>query len=265
MSTIAEQARLSTDASRGQPTTPAAQPLLSVVVPVHNEQDSIRPNLEGMIGQLRDLTPSFEIVLVENGSTDATRSVIERLQESYPELRLLALAEADYGAALRAGMAAASGSVVASFDIDYWDVPFVRDAMMLVQHRFDIVIGSKNLRLSSDRRALARRVVSQGFRFALSVGFGLRVSDTHGIKVWKKSDLLWNLMHRVRFTQSLFDTELVLRAQQQGLRIVELPVEVTETRQSSWRLLRRVPSTALRLIALRVVLWREQRPPGESK
>jgi hypothetical protein len=168
---------------------------------------------------------------------------------------------ADYGAALRAGMEAAAGSVIASCDIDYWDVPFVRDAIMLVQHRFDIVIGSKNLRLSSDRRALVRRIVSQGFRFALNLGFGLRVSDTHGIKVWKVSNILERLMRQVRFTHSLFDTELILRAQRHGLRIVELPVEISETRRSSWKLLRRVPRTALELLALRAVLWRERKQP----
>lgn len=234
---------------------------LSVVIPVHNEQDTIRTNLEPMLRQLRELTASVEVLFVENGSTDNTRSVIEVLRESYPEVRLLALPIADYGAALRAGMESAAGTVIASFDVDYWDVPFVRDAVMLVQHRFDIVIGSKNLRLSSDRRALVRRIVSQGFRFAMSIGFGLRVSDTHGIKVWKQSNALRQLMQQGRFTHSLFDTELILRAQQHGLRIVELPVEVTETRRSSWKLLRRVPRTALEVVALRAILWRERKQP----
>jgi glycosyltransferase involved in cell wall biosynthesis len=238
---------------------PASPLLLSVVIPVHNEQETIRPNLEPMLRQLRELTASVEVLFVENGSTDNTRSVIEALRERYPEVRLLALPIADYGAALRAGMESAAGAVIASCDVDYWDVPFVRDAVMLVQHRFDIVIGSKNLRLSSDRRALVRRIVSQGFRFAMSTGFGLRVSDTHGIKVWKQSDALRQLMERVRFTHSLFDTELILRAQQHGLRIVELPVEVIETRRSSWKLVRRVPRTALEVVALRAVLWREQK------
>ena len=82
-----------------------------------------------MLRQLRELTTSLEIVFVENGSTDNTRSVIEALRETYPEVQLLALPIADYGGALRAGMENASGSMIASFDVDYWDVPFVRDAM----------------------------------------------------------------------------------------------------------------------------------------
>jgi len=262
MSVTVEIAPLPAEASTvALPPHPATGPLLSVVIPVHNEQETIRPNLEPMLRQLRELTTSLEILFVENGSTDNTRAVIEALRESHPEVRLLVLPVADYGAALRTGMEGASGSVIASVDIDYWDVPFVRDALMLVQHRFDIVIGSKNLRLSSDHRALLRRIVSRGFRVALSIGFGLRVSDTHGIKVWKQSCILRQLMQQVRFTHSLFDTELILRAEQHGLRIVELPVEVTETRRSPWKLVRRVPRTALELVALRFVLWREWKPP----
>jgi glycosyltransferase involved in cell wall biosynthesis len=236
----------------------AARPFMSVVIPVHNEQANVRPNVEPMLEQLRAVTPSLEIILVENGSTDDTRAVIEGLAAGCSQIRLLTMPVADYGAALRAGMEATNGDVIACFDIDYWDVPFVRDATMLVQHRFDIVIGSKNLRLSSDRRTLVRRGVSQGFRFALNFGFGLRVSDTHGIKVWKRSATLRQLMQHVRFTHSLFDTELILRAQRAGLRIVELPVEVAETRRSSWKLLRRVPRTALELVALRALLWHER-------
>jgi hypothetical protein len=166
---------------------------------------------------------------------------------------------ADYGAALRAGMAAAVGAAIVNFDIDYWDIAFLRDSWMLVQHRFDIVIGSKNLRLSWDGRSIGRRLLSQAFRFWLVVLFGLRVTDTHGIKTWRNSATLRQLMERVRFDRNLFDTELILRGQRAGLRIAELPVEVVESRRSSWGIVERIPRTLLDLIALRGLLWKERR------
>lgn len=232
---------------------------LSVVIPIHNESAILASHVDAMLAQLHPLAASFEIVLVENGSTDDTVRVARALAERCPEIRVVALAAANYGAALRAGMDAAAGAVIVNFDIDYWDIPFLRDAWMLVQHRFDIVIGSKNLRLSSDRRAILRRVVSQGFRVALNFGFGLRVTDTHGIKVWKCSATLRQLMGQVAFAGNVYDTELILRAQRAGLRIVELPVEIVETRRSSWGVLRRIPHTVFDLILLRAMLWKETR------
>ncbi len=227
---------------------------LSVVIPVHNEAALLPAVLAEMAQGLREFGKSFEIVLVENGSTG---EVARALCEQIPELRLEKLPEANYGRALRAGMRAARGERVVNFDIDYWDLAFLRDAYALAQHRFDIVIGSKNLLLSTDRRAFLRRCISQGFRIALRALFGLRVSDTHGIKLWRYSPELRALAERVRFDHHLFDTELILRAQRAGLRIVELPVEVRETRKPPWGILRRIPRAALDIVRLRVLLWRE--------
>jgi glycosyltransferase involved in cell wall biosynthesis len=245
------------------PLPPTAAPRagieLSVVIPIHNEIAILARTIDTMLAQLRPLTSSFEIVLVENGSTDGTARVARELAEHCPEVRVIALEAADYGAALRSGMAAAAGAAIVNFDLDYWDIPFLRDAWMLVQHRFDIIIGSKNLRLSSDGRSIGRRIVSQIFRICLNVVFRLRVTDTHGIKLWKNSAVLRQLMDRVRFDHHLFDTELILRAQRAGLRIAELPVEVVETRRSSWKLLNRIPRTLVDLIILRGLLWTEPR------
>jgi dolichol-phosphate mannosyltransferase len=116
-----------------------------VVIPIHNESAILASHVDSMLAQLRPLAASFEIVLVENGSTDDTARVARALAERFPEIRVVSLSAANYGAALRAGMDAAAGAVIVNFDIDYWDIPFLRDAWMLVQHRFDIVIGSKNL------------------------------------------------------------------------------------------------------------------------
>jgi hypothetical protein len=66
-------------------------------------------------------------------------------------------------------------------------------------------------------------------------------------------------MGQVAFAGNVYDTELILRAQRAGLRIVELPVEIVETRRSSWGVLRRIPRTVFDLILLRAMLWKETR------
>ncbi|MBI3389027.1 MAG: glycosyltransferase [Deltaproteobacteria bacterium] len=229
---------------------------LSVVIPIHNEAPLLRRAVTDLLAQLQPLGYSTELILVENGSTDGTAAVDRQLAREASAVRVIEQPEPNYGHALRAGMAAARGRVIVNFDLDYWDVPFLLDGYALVQHRFDIVIGSKNLRLSSDRRSLVRRLVSRVFSFVLRLVFGLRVSDTHGIKVWRHTATLDQLLQAVCFDHHLFDTELIIRGQRAGLRIVELPVEVSETRRPPWGILRRIPRAVIDIVRLRLLLWR---------
>jgi glycosyltransferase involved in cell wall biosynthesis len=230
---------------------------LSVVIPVRNEAALLRPAVDQLFAGLRSLRVPFEVILVENGSADGTGPLARALAGERPELRVQTLPVANYGRALRTGMEAARGDVIVNFDLDYWDVPFLQDSLDLTKRRFDIVIGSKNLLLSSDRRGPLRRLVSRCFRLLLRFVFQLRVSDTHGIKVWRRSPALENLMRTVRFDHHLFDTELIIRSQRAGLRIVELPVEVSETRKPPWGILRRIPRALLDIVRLRLLLWGE--------
>ncbi len=233
---------------------------LSVVIPIHNEAPLLRSAVAALLAQLQPLGYSTELILVENGSTDGTAAVSRQLAAEVAAVRVIEQAEANYGHALRTGMVAARGRVIVNFDLDYWDVPFLHDGYALVRHRFDIVIGSKNLRLSSDRRSLVRRLVSRVFSFVLRLVFGLRVSDTHGIKVWRHTVTLDQLLQAVCFDHHLFDTELIIRGQRAGLRIVELPVEVSETRRPPWGILRRIPRAVIDIVRLRLRLWRRSDP-----
>ena len=90
----------------------------------------------------------------------------------------------------------------------------------------------------------------------LRVGFGLRVSDTHGMKALD-ADAVAPLARRCRNGRDLFDTELVLRADRAGLRVVELPVTVVERRPSRTPIARRAVRTCVGLVRLRVLLWRD--------
>jgi hypothetical protein len=91
----------------------------------------------------------------------------------------------------------------------------------------------------------------------LRVGFGLGVSDTHGMKVLRRQPLV-DLARACRFRTDLFDTELVLRAERAGLRAVEIPVAVEERRPSRSSIVSRIPRTLAGLVRLRVALWQEK-------
>ena len=228
-------------------------------MPAHNEEGLIEASVREVVEAVRAKGRRFEVVVVENGSTDATAAIARRLSEDFPEVRVLTLSDADYGGALRTGFLEASGDLIAIFDVDYYDFPFLDQAVAMLDrdNGADVVIGSKRGAGAVDTRSWSRRIVTSVFATVLRVVFGLKVSDTHGIKVVRRAPLK-DLAAACRYGTDLFDTELVLRAERAGLRVVEVPVVVEERRPSRTSIARRIPRTLVGLARLRWALWRER-------
>src|SRR5829696_4111522 len=106
--------------------------VISVVMPAHDEEpfiaSAVREVAEGMRSR-----GEFELVVVENGSSDNTADVAKGLIDEIPELRVLSLGAADYGKALRMGFLAAKGELAAFFDVDYYDLGFLDRAVALME------------------------------------------------------------------------------------------------------------------------------------
>ncbi len=228
-------------------------PEISIVIPVYNEEPYLMDYINQLCIELKEAdVDDYEIVLVENGSKDRTLKIARELVEKNSKIRLITLEKADYGAALKKGMLASKGNYILQFDIDYWEISFLRKTVLLMREfEYNVIIGSKNMLLSKDKRRLVRRIISQGFRFFLLLFFRLRVSDTHGVKTWKNNETLKQLIRETRFSRHIFDTELVLRCQKKGLNIIELPMAVIEQRPSSAKaLIKRIPEAIFDLIYL---------------
>lgn len=229
--------------------------MISIVMPAFNEADFLEPAVREVVDGLAARGQEAEVVVVENGSTDATAAIARGLAEAVPGVRAVSLPKPDYGAALRAGFLAARGDVVANVDVDYYDLDFVETTAGMVRAEGgpDVVVGSKRAAGSDDQRALVRRLITSVFTFVLRRLFGLRVSDTHGMKAMKRATVL-PVVERCRFGTDLFDTELVLRAERAGLGVTEVPVSVRESRPSRTSILRRGVRTVRGLVALRFAL-----------
>lgn len=229
--------------------------MISVVMPAFNEAEFLEPAVREVVDGLAARGHDAEVVIVENGSTDRTADIAHRLAGSVPGVRALSLPSADYGAALRAGFHASRGDVVANVDVDYYDLDFVDTTvrMLAADGGPDVVVGSKRAAGSDDQRALLRRLITGAFAFVLRRGFGLRVSDTHGMKAMRRQALL-PVVERCRLGTDLFDTELVLRAERAGLGVAEVPVSVHESRPSRSSILRRGLRTVRGLVLLRLAL-----------
>jgi glycosyltransferase involved in cell wall biosynthesis len=235
--------------------------VLSIVMPAHNETEMLESTVREVTTGLRSAGRPFELLVVENGSTDTTLAIARQLADELPEVAVDSLARADYGTALRTGVLAARGTAVVTFDVDYYDLGFLADALVLLERPAepaDLVVASKRAAGARDRRPWPRRFVTATFSALLRLGFGLRVSDTHGMKVLRHATVE-PLARHCRFGADLFDTELVLRAERAGLVTVELPVAVEERRPPRTPIWRRVPRALVGLVRLRIALWRERR------
>jgi len=234
--------------------------VISVVLAAHNEEPYLAVTVADLLAGMRDRALDFEIIVAENGSTDGTVALAQRLTEEEDEVRFISLPAPDYGAALRAGLLDAKGDIVVNFDVDYYDLDFLDRALARMDEtdRPAVVVGSKRQSGSVDTRAWSRRLVTYGFTTILHVGFGLSVSDTHGMKALRRTAVR-PIAEICKFRTDLFDSELVIRAERGGLRVVDLPVAVAETRPSRTPIAKRMARSIVGLAKMRVVLWRERR------
>jgi glycosyltransferase involved in cell wall biosynthesis len=227
---------------------------VTIVVPVYNEAGLLPEALPKLIAAVEEVGADYTIRLVENGSTDGTAEVARSLIGD-ANVIVQSLPTPDYGAAMREGFLASEGDWVVNFDIDYFSGTFLTE-LLGQPDDVDLVIGSKRDPRSEDRRPFVRRLATAVFNLLLTVILGSKVTDTHGMKGFRRA-LVDEIAPRVVSTQDLFDTELVVRAERAGYRIVEVPVVVEEIRSAKSSLVKRAPRTILGLIKMRTILRRQ--------
>ncbi len=201
---------------------------LSVVMPLYNEGPHITSNVEQTLGALRMLGP-FEIILVNDGSSDNSGEEIARLAREYPgEVLTLNLPRSGKGEALRRGAQQAQGEFVVFIDADL-DLPPEQILFFVAIQRVkkaDAVIGSKMHPDSTVDYPFIRRVYSLGYFVLVKMLFGLPVRDTQtGLKLVRR-DLLLRALEKTECRGFALDLELLVRLVQLGAVMVEAPVVV---------------------------------------
>ena len=240
-------------------TADAAAPSLTVVIPIHDEEGIVERSVSELLSELRQRPWPFEIILAENGSHDSTRDIAKRLSIEHESVRVVTHPEADYGTALRLGISAAAGTFVVCDEIDLCNLDFYDRALRLLEtDAAEVVVGSKVCAGARDHRPWLRRAGTRAISFLLRTVTGYPGTDTHGLKALRRARLL-PIVARCVTTNDLFASELLVRADRAGLRVVEIPIDVREKRPPTKGLLRRVPRALLQLAQLGRALRTEQR------
>jgi glycosyltransferase involved in cell wall biosynthesis len=219
-----------------------AGPELSIVIPIYNEESILEASVTELIAELELAGLDFEIVLAENGSRDRTVAIAEQLAERWPgHLRWFSYPEPNYGGALREAIFRARGRFVICEEIDLCNVDFhLRALELLRSDEADLVIGSKAMAGAHDQRPIVRRAGTKVYNKLLRVTLGFSGTDTHGLKAMRRSSLA-PVVARCIVDYDVFASELVIRAEREGLRVLEIPVEIAEKRAPSINLAKRVP------------------------
>ena len=236
---------------------PAGGPRYSVVIPIHNEAECLEAEVRELVGEMEAKGVDYEMILAENGSSDATPQIAERLAAENPRIRALRVPIPDYGYAMKTGMLEGRGDFVVNFDIDYHDVPFMLAAGDLLAKDAGIVVGSKLMAGAEDKRSPIRHMISQGFTTILRTLFDRKMDDTHGMKALRR-DVVQKYAPQTVMRQDIFDPELIIRARRDQVKVAAIPVTCEEKRKARSSIVRRIPRTMKALLRLRMILWKER-------
>jgi glycosyltransferase involved in cell wall biosynthesis len=191
--------------------------VISVVVPVHDEERSVALLYDELRSALEPLNAPWEAIFVDDGSTDGTFSALTRLHDAEQNVIVVRLRR-NFGkaAALVAGFDQARGETVVTIDGDLQDDPAeIPRLLAKLDEGFDLVSGWKTRR----RDPLSRRILSRIFNRVTSAFSGVRMHDMNcGLKAYRAE-----VVHGLRLYGELHRFIPVL-AHYRGYRIAELPV-----------------------------------------
>lgn len=232
---------------------------LTIVLPAYNEAARIGPALDELFGYLhrrgehaRDGAPGaarlpavVDVLVVDDGSTDGTADIVTarpeagpRADGATPELALIRVPHGGKGAAVRAGMLAATGELAIFADADMATPPDQLPILVEALATHDVALGSRIQPDGSDMRGsqpLYRRLLGRAFHALASAWVVGHVQDTQcGFKGFT-GEAARTLFADQRITSIVFDVELIYLARRRRFRIAAVPIRWSDRRGSRMR------------------------------
>jgi glycosyltransferase involved in cell wall biosynthesis len=249
---------------RNHPPPHSHVPTVDIVIPVLNEAAALEWSVQRLRHELAGI-PGIDarLVIVNNGSTDDTRRIASRLSTAYAEVSVIHLAQRGRGRALRTAWLSSSADIVAYMDVDLsTDLAALPQLIALVtQGGADVAIGSRLAAGARVVRSVRRELISRSYNRLLRSALRVSFRDAQcGFKALS-ADAARFLVPQVQDEGWFFDTELLVRAEQSGLWVVELPVGWTEDTDSRVALVRTAWGDLQGIRRLRA----ERREPAHSR
>jgi Glycosyl transferase family 2 len=206
---------------------------VTVVIPAYDESSRIESTLRDTVRSMEAFNCRYEVLVVDDGSQDATRELAEQVAAQFDGVRVIGYEHnAGKGRAIVEGARAATGDLILFVDADLEVHPRQLRVLYEVMQEAaaDVVIGSKVHSDSTVDYARERWLMSWGYYAIVRLCFGLPVRDTQtGLKLFRK-EVLSGVVPRMLVKRFAFDLEALVIAQRLGFRVVEAPVVVTRER-----------------------------------
>lgn len=213
-------------------------PELSLIIPVFNYEAGLPSNIALVLQELRVGMDSFEVILVNDGSTDRTAEKMSELARANPEVRVI-----DYGQnrgkgyAVKAGMRKARGKYLFFTDVDlpYGIKPVLTGTKLLKERKADLVLGSRDLPESEDILSYgrSRKIAKNVFSKIVNFFFRLGITDTQcGLKGFSRQ-AADDIFSRITTDGFAFDVEVLFLARRKSYRIELIPVQLNHSGSST--------------------------------
>jgi glycosyltransferase involved in cell wall biosynthesis len=203
---------------------------VSVVCPFYNEADGIERAAQQMVAQLERLEGEWELILVNDGSTDASPELAARIAASHTGVRVVGYTKnRGRGFALRTGMAAARGDIVVTTELDLsWGETIVEELVRFLRENrmFEIAVASPHLPGGGYRNVPTVRVwLSRLGNFFIRASLpGALTMNTGMTRAYRRRVLFALPLHE---DGKEFHVEVIAKARALGLGIVEVPAQLT--------------------------------------
>jgi len=226
---------------------------LSIIIPAYNEAERLPATLKNVQNFLAKQSYKAEVVVVNDGSKDATAAVVRKIAKTFPELHLIDnVANKGKGGVVNQGMLAAKGEFRLFMDSD-GSTPIEEVGKLLaVREGNDVVIGSRHLDPDSIKikPSLKRRIISRLSNMLIQ-SFALPgIRDTQcGFKLFS-AEATEKVFPRQTDWGWLFDVELLVIAREQGLKIKEVAVDWSDADHSTLRASRAVRQSLRELLQI---------------
>ena len=204
--------------------------MISIIIPAFNEEKRIAGSLEKLAAFLKTRKETFEVIVVDDASTDGTRKVAEKFANQIPNLRVIRLEKSPYegkGLAVNKGVSVAKGDIVVFTDADFsTPIEEIDKLLEKIDEGFDIAIGSRALdrSLVKTKQSFVREFIGRVWNFLVQRIALPGIVDTQcGFKAFRLSSSK-ELFEKERIFDFGFDVELLYLARKKGLKIAEIPV-----------------------------------------
>ena len=222
-------------------------PYLSVVIPAYNEEKRIKDTLTETCATFDSFPISYEIIVVNDGSTDGTFEEASTIAEKRNNVKVVHYTQnGGKGNAVRYGCKFVTGNFVTFLDADLELHPKQLKAFFesMKKYNVDIVVGSKRHTLSKVNYPYHRKILSWFYHLLIKMIFNLPVNDTQvGLKLFKR-EVIDTVIPKMLVKRYAYDVELLVIAKRMGFKMVEAPIELNFKRKIG-----RVRLTDIRKIA----------------